>query len=95
MTHVRKYQLGKNSALSQRILNEIAAARVCLLDSAKKAAHDERLRQELQARIEQASGSEAAYLDPGTAGLVEKLERDDSPSAAPASRRNRKPSQPC
>ncbi|MGO8748920.1 MAG: SUMF1/EgtB/PvdO family nonheme iron enzyme [Thermoguttaceae bacterium] len=44
LSHVRTYQLGKNSALSQKILNEIAAARVCLLDSAKKAAYDDVLR---------------------------------------------------
>ena len=44
MTHVRKYQLGKNSALSQKILNEIAAARVCLLDPVKKATYDATLR---------------------------------------------------
>ena len=40
MAHVRTYQLAKHSAVSQKILNEIAAARVCLLDSAKKAAYD-------------------------------------------------------
>ena len=44
MTHVRKYQLGKHSALSQKILNELAAAKVCLLDSVKKAAYDATLR---------------------------------------------------
>jgi len=47
MAHVRGYQLGRHSELSQRILNEIAAAKVCLLDAEKKAAYDESLRQVL------------------------------------------------
>ncbi len=47
MTHVRSFQAGNYAALSQRILNEIAAARVCLLTPQKKAAYD----QSLQARF--------------------------------------------
>jgi hypothetical protein len=45
MAHVRSFQTGRNSALSQRILNELAAAKVCLLDANKKAAYDSMLRQ--------------------------------------------------
>jgi hypothetical protein len=41
---VRTFQVGKYSALSQRLLNELSAARVCLLDPAKKAAYDDQLR---------------------------------------------------
>jgi len=37
MAHVRTFQTGAHSAVSQKLLNEIAAARVCLLDRAKKA----------------------------------------------------------
>jgi len=44
MAHLRNYQAGKNSELSQRLLNEVAAARVCLLNAEKKAAYDEQLR---------------------------------------------------
>lgn len=44
MTHVRSYQNGKHSAESQRILNELAAARLCLLDPGTKAAYDGTLR---------------------------------------------------
>ncbi len=47
MVHVRSYQLGEYSALSQKVLNEIATARVCLLSPEKKAAYDERLREQL------------------------------------------------
>lgn len=38
--HVRTLQAGPHSALSQRLLNEIAAVKVCLLNAAKKAAYD-------------------------------------------------------
>lgn len=47
MTHVRAFQTGKRSQLSQTILNEIAAARVCLLSPEKKAAYDRQLRDEV------------------------------------------------
>lgn len=49
MAHVRTYQLGPNSAMSQKILNELAAAKACLLDPAMRAAYDEQLRDELAA----------------------------------------------
>ena len=44
MAHVRTYQLGEYSELTQRILNELAAAKACLLDPARKAAYDGQLR---------------------------------------------------
>ena len=47
MVHVHSFQLGKNSDLSQQILNEIATAKVCLLDTGKKAEYDEWLRGQL------------------------------------------------
>jgi formylglycine-generating enzyme required for sulfatase activity/serine/threonine protein kinase len=45
--HLRTFQLGKYSDLSQRLLNEVAKAKVCLLNPAKKAAYDEKLKQQL------------------------------------------------
>jgi hypothetical protein len=44
MAHVRTYQLGRHLQLSQKILNELATAKACLLDLAKKAAYDDSLR---------------------------------------------------
>ena len=44
MAHVRTYQLGQYSELSQKILNELAAAKACLLDPQKKTAYDRQLR---------------------------------------------------
>jgi hypothetical protein len=44
MAYVRTFQMGKHSDLSQKLLNELAAARLCLLDPRRRAAYDERLR---------------------------------------------------
>jgi len=44
MAHVRKFQTGKHSAASQQLLNELAAAKVCLLDPEKKLRYDTALR---------------------------------------------------
>ena len=44
MAHVRTYQAGTHGSLSQKILNELAAARVCLLRPDRKAAYDAELR---------------------------------------------------
>jgi hypothetical protein len=51
MVHVRTFQVGKYSALSQRLLNELSAARVCLLDPAKKAAYDDQLRTQMAVAV--------------------------------------------
>ncbi|MDO4585084.1 MAG: hypothetical protein Q4D62_13400 [Planctomycetia bacterium] len=44
MAHVRTFQNGKHAAISQKILNELAAVRVTLLDSQRKAQYDAQLR---------------------------------------------------
>jgi len=44
MAHVRTFHAGPNAGSSQRLLNEISRARVCLLDPSAKAAYDTRLR---------------------------------------------------
>ncbi len=42
--HIHKYKIGPQSEHSQRLLNEIARARVCLLDPSRKAEYDRALR---------------------------------------------------
>jgi len=44
MSHVRTFQTGVHATQSQRLLNELAAAKLCLLNADKKAAYDVRLR---------------------------------------------------
>ena len=48
MAHLRTLATGKHAQWSQKLLNEVAAARVCLLNVEKKAAYDRRLREILQ-----------------------------------------------
>jgi len=50
MLHLRTYQLGQHVALAERLLNEVAAARLTLLNPEKKAEYDRRLSEELQPR---------------------------------------------
>ncbi len=51
MAHIKQYQSGKHSDVSQRILNELASAKVCLLNPEKKAAYDEKLREKLREKL--------------------------------------------
>jgi hypothetical protein len=46
MSHVRTFQTGKHSAESQQLLNELATAKVCLLNPDKKAVYDAQLQAE-------------------------------------------------
>ncbi len=43
MAHLKTFQAGPSSNDSQRLLNQVAAARVCLLNAAKKDAYDQQL----------------------------------------------------
>ncbi len=43
MAHLRTFQTGRHAMDSQRLLNEIAAAKLCLLNPGKKAAYDKTL----------------------------------------------------
>lgn len=56
MAHVRKYQQGTHAAESQKLLNELSAAKLTLLVPEKKAAYDAELRRK-QAERESASAS--------------------------------------
>ncbi len=47
MAHVQTYKNGPQASLSQKLLNEISAAKICLLKAPKKAAYDEELRRQL------------------------------------------------
>jgi hypothetical protein len=58
MLHLRTFQSGQHAELSQKLLNEIAVAKVCLLDPQRKAAYDAQLRAEIAAH-QQASVTQA------------------------------------
>ena len=52
IAHVRRYALGQHQALSQKILNELATAKVCLLNPDKKQLYDATLRQAEASAVE-------------------------------------------
>ncbi len=47
MIHLRSFQTGQHSELSQKLLNEVAAAKLCLLKADRRANYDVALRQQL------------------------------------------------
>ena len=93
MAHLRTIQVGKHGELSQRLLNEVAAARVCLLDPKKRAAYDQQLRAKLAAAAPAAAsgaelpaaGSSAIQRQPPrrTTGPVPASPAASIPTAAP------------
>ena len=44
MAHLKRFSAGQHATLAEQLLNEVAAARVCLLNPGKKAKYDEELR---------------------------------------------------
>ena len=79
--HLRTYQLGQHTALTQKLLNEVSAAKVCLLDSQRKAAYDVRLRKEMEAKKTPASPQSSAVP---TAGPLSSEQTPRVASAPPA-----------
>ena len=69
MGHLRTYQTGKHAELSQRLLNQVAAAKVCLLNPSKKASYDGGLRQKLQAEEVRLGDEKPALFVPPLAEL--------------------------
>ncbi len=56
MTHVRTFQAGRHAKESQRLLNELSTAKICLLDPQKRAAYDAALRQQESVKRQVAGG---------------------------------------
>jgi formylglycine-generating enzyme required for sulfatase activity len=87
MGHLRTFQTGKHSADSQRLLNEVAAARICLLKPEKKAAYDDELRKKLApkqgfvvADAIDAGLSEIFQTPPAIGGSIIPRNRDKKPA---------------
>ncbi|NIP85676.1 MAG: hypothetical protein GTO03_08985, partial [Planctomycetales bacterium] len=59
MAHLRTFQSGPNAVHSQKLLNEISAARGCLLNAQRKAEYDRQLRQEIEVQQQPAEFFEA------------------------------------
>ena len=80
MAHVRTFQSGKHSELSQQILNELSAARICLLDANKRAEYNAKLRATLKSSKPQPQPTGETHPSP--------LQGDTAPTinVAPTSR---------
>jgi hypothetical protein len=50
MAHLRTYQTSRHSEWSQRLLNEVSAARICLLNLSKRTVYDEQLKSAILAK---------------------------------------------
>jgi len=62
MSHLRVFQSGQHAEQAAKLLNEVAAARVCLLNPTKKSAYDARLRKQLPSPA--AAGKRPAGVSP-------------------------------
>lgn len=75
MAHIRTFQTGRHGQQSQQLLNELAAARVCLLDPTKKVDYDRRLKSKLEARQAAAQAAAGGATVGSSLGEYELLER--------------------
>jgi hypothetical protein len=86
MAHLRSFHAGPHSDLSQKLLNEVAAARICLLKPDRRAKYDELLRQRLeQGRPQPAAAAPVPASRPATAAPTKDEQITLRKSAAPAS----------
>ncbi len=77
MAHLRTFQTGKRAKFSQKLLNEVAAARVCLLNPERKAAYDRQVRQML--RVEAADAEKPPQVGPRPVGATSGSPADARP----------------
>jgi hypothetical protein len=70
MSHVRTFQGSKHAAISQRILTELSAAKLCLLTPERKAVYDGQLRTKLQAEGKLSSDNLLSGAIPVRAGAI-------------------------
>jgi hypothetical protein len=66
INHVRSLVLGDQPGLTQQLLNELAVARICLLNEARKAQYDS----DLRSRIKVAASPVAAAVSDSTAAPI-------------------------
>jgi len=80
MAHLRTYQSGEKSALSQRLLNEVSTARVCLLNPTQKAAYDAQLHEAFaqQSAVQQGLPVTQPLAEQSSTSQVEPAEEIDT-----------------
>jgi hypothetical protein len=75
MSYLQKCAIGPNVALSQKLLSEIAAARICLLNADKRTIYDAELRAELGLADENAADATTDAVPRPAGGLRQAWER--------------------
>ncbi|MEN6497953.1 MAG: hypothetical protein ABFD16_26945 [Thermoguttaceae bacterium] len=83
MAHLRTLQTGKHAEASQQLLNEVATAKVCLLNAQKKAAYDATLRERLSSQVAAVPVAEP-LVDPSLAALLEGVKAEPLSAKTPA-----------
>ena len=84
MAYLRSLQVGKHVQLSQRILNELSAAKLCLLDPGRKTEYDRTLKAKLPAAEKQVAPA-TATAQPLVVASALKVQPTQEATALPAS----------
>jgi WD40 repeat protein len=99
MAHVRTFQSGKRSRESQALLNQLSAARVCLLNDEKRADYDSELQAQLVESLPQPLAAEEPVLPEPIAAVdqaadVANLRSSERPHSTSVSRKRRRKAKP-
>ncbi len=86
MNHVRTFQGGQHAATSQQLLNELSAARLCLLDEEQKQVYDE----QLQARLSATHSSQELPVATPQLPVAQEVAEVSTPQRAPRRSRRRR-----
>ncbi len=82
MVHLRTFQSGRHSDESQKLLNEVAAARLVLLNPTKKADYDVKLRELMRQRA--AGEQESEELSSELATFLRQMDEPDVAAQTPS-----------
>ncbi len=78
MGHLRTYQSGKHSGESQKLLNEVAAAKIILLNPEKKDEYDKTLQEQMQIRV---AGGDDKEISAELTGFLQQVDVVEQPAA--------------
>ena len=79
MAYLQQMATGEQMALSQKLLNELSAARLCLLDPKKRAAYDAELRTKLGGPVGEAASSQSGSLEADPLGFLQPAQPNVEP----------------
>ncbi len=94
MAHVRSLQTGQHAKLSQRLLNEISNARICLLNAEQKAQYDTELAARLKPKKKLAKAKPLPKAKPVAPAPADIAFSAEAPSTLPVHARARRKSSP-